>query len=283
MSMPESKPLLSVITVVWNNRAYIGKAIGNFLSQECSKAELIIVDGGSTDGTVEEIERLTLGIIMIRWISESDKGQSDAMNKGIKMARGEYISFLNVDDFYSDGALNDVMPLISGSNAPEFIVGNCNVWDAAGNLVYVNRPRSLRSWNILSGQFLPVNPTAYFYRKSVHDRAGYYTLDNHINMDLEFLAKASLVTSIAYANRDWGNFRLLPGTKTSTDMEAGTLEERKLQLFKRINNNAPIHVRLMTLLTVVYIWFSKSGQAYWSGIMYYPKAAIWKINHFKLR
>lgn len=276
-------PRLSVILVVWNNRAFIGQAILNFLSQQCPAAELVIVDGGSTDGTAEEIERYALANPTISWLSEPDLGQSDAMNKGIRMARGEYISFLNVDDYYSDGALNDMIAIISGHRAPAFVVGNCNVWDAEGNLIYVNRPRSLHPWNILSGQFLPVNPTAYLYRKSIHDRAGYYTIDNHINMDIEFLAQASLVTGITYVNRDWGNFRMLPGTKTYTDMEAGTLEHRKLELFRRIRDNAPLHIQLMTFFVSMRMRMAKVWRTNSNGIIYYPKAILWKFRHFRLR
>ncbi len=276
-------PRLSVILVVWNNRAFIGQAILNFLSQQCPAAELVIVDGGSTDGTAEEIERYALANPTISWLSEPDLGQSDAMNKGIRMARGEYISFLNVDDYYSDGALNDMNTIISGHRAPAFVVGNCNVWDAEGNLIYVNRPRSLHPWNILSGQFLPVNPTAYLYRKSIHNRAGYYTIDNHINMDIEFLAQASLVTGITYVNRDWGNFRMLPGTKTYTDIEAGTLEHRKLELFRRIRDNAPLHIQLMTFFVSMSMRMAKVWRTNSNGIIYYPKAILWKFRHFRLR
>ncbi len=276
-------PRLSVILVVWNNRAFIGQAILNFLSQQCPAAELVIVDGGSTDGTAEEIERYALANPTISWLSEPDLGQSDAMNKGIRMARGEYISFLNVDDYYSDGALNDMIAIISGHRAPAFVVGNCNVWDAEGNLIYVNRPRSLHPWNILSGQFLPVNPTAYLYRKSIHNRAGYYTIDNHINMDIEFLTQASLVTGITYVNRDWGNFRMLPGTKTYTDMEAGTLEHRKLELFRRIRDNAPLHIQLMTCFVSMRMRMAKVWRTNSNGIIYYPKAILWKFRHFRLR
>ncbi len=265
---------ISVILVVLNNRAYIGQAINNFLAQQCPDAELVVVDGASTDGTREEIERLAAVHPSIRWISEKDSGQSDAMNKGIRMARGVYISFLNVDDYYSDGVLNEVCGLLSQSDAPDFLVGNCKVWDADGKLVYVNRPNPCRPWHILSGRRLPVNPTAYFYRKSLHDEVGFYNEQNHMNMDLEFIARVCLSTELAYVNRDWGNFRMLPGTKTQSDMEAGRLEERKHTMLQEVTSEAGLHIKCMTALQRVSTRWERSKRKY----SYYPKAVLWKLG-----
>jgi glycosyltransferase involved in cell wall biosynthesis len=267
-------PRISVILVVLNNRVYIGQAINNFLSQQCAKAELVVVDGASTDGTREEIARMAEGQPSIRWLSEKDSGQSDAMNKGVRMARGEYISFLNVDDYYADGALNEVCALLSQPDAPAFLVGNCKVWDADGKLVYVNRPRKLRPWHILSGRHLPVNPSAYFYRRSLHDVVGPYNEANHMNMDLEFIARASLQTSMTYIDRDWGNFRMLPGTKTLGDIEAGKLEERKHALFRSVTSEAGTFVWAMTALQR----FKTRWESFIRRFSYYPKAVLWKLG-----
>ncbi|MCF8256650.1 MAG: glycosyltransferase [Flavobacteriales bacterium] len=272
-------PQLSVILVVWNNRSYIGRAIGNFISQECPQAELVIVDGASTDGTREEIERLAVGHPAIRWLSEPDKGQSDAMNKGIAMARADYISFLNVDDYYEPGTLNAVIPMITMPDAPAFLVGNCKVWDADGQLIYVNRPKKLRPWYILSGYSLPVNPSAYFYRKALHLEVGMYPEENHMNMDLEFIAKASLVTHIQYVDNDWGNFRVLPGTKTFTDNEAGMLGQRASMLFKSIRQRSPIHVQAMTMMMLMSIAITPALKIFWTRLSYPFKAVVWKWNH----
>jgi glycosyltransferase involved in cell wall biosynthesis len=244
------KPRISVILVVLNNRAYIGQAINNFLAQQCAEAELVVVDGASTDGTREEIERLAEGQPAIRWISEKDSGQSDAMNKGIRMARGLYISFLNVDDYYSDGVLNEVCGLLSQSDAPDFLVGNCKVWDSDGKLIYVNRPRKLRVWHILSGYFLPVNPSAYFYKKTIHDKVGMYNTNNHLNMDVEFLVRASAVTEMRYVDRDWGNFRVLPRTKTFEDAQQGFMETRKRKLFDELSVELGFYIRMRTRMYI---------------------------------
>lgn len=106
--------LFSIITVCFNSAKTIGETIDSLLSQSCNDYEYIIVDGGSTDGTmdiIKEYEPKFEG--RMHWISEQDKGIYDAMNKGIKMAKGEYVNFMNSDDCLEDDCLNKVKCWIS--------------------------------------------------------------------------------------------------------------------------------------------------------------------------
>lgn len=221
---------LTILLVVLNNREYIGQAIENFLSQSCFEADLLIMDGASTDGTVEVISEYASKHPSISFVSEQDTGQSNAMNKGLRIAKGEYVSFLNVDDYYTDGVLNEVVSILKNDTSINFITGNCHVWDANGQLIYINRPSKLQRHHVLSGYHFPVNPTAYFYRKSIHDQIGYYNEQNHFNMDLEFIIQTALNYKLTYVDRDWGNFRMLPNTKTMTDQATNSLEVRKKEL-----------------------------------------------------
>lgn len=224
-------PLLSIITIVLNNVKYIETTIQNYLEQQCSESELVIIDGGSTDGTLEIIEKYGNNAKNIRWISEKDRGQSDAMNKGLNLAQGEYVSFLNSDDYYTDNALNTAIEILQSNPNIDFLVGNCNVWDQDNQLVYVNKPLKPTTQNLLIGRYIPVNPAAYFYRKSLHELTGGYVISNHYNMDIEFLLQASRVTKLNYVPIIFGNFRLLPEAKTGSDSIAGLLEKRKNELF----------------------------------------------------
>ncbi len=224
--------LLSIILPVYNNVAYIAKAIDNYLSQSCADSELIIMDGGSSDGTVDVIAGYAKIHASITWISEKDKGQSDAMNKGIKLAKGKYISFLNVDDYYSSGCLQEVTEILTKNPSIQYLVGNCNVWNQYGDLIYVNRPSKLQKWHVFSGYHFSVNPTAYFYQKNLHAQVGYYSLTNHYTMDLEMIFRFRKVTKFHYFPKGWGNFRLLPNAKTFEDQLANQLEFRKMELVK---------------------------------------------------
>ena len=243
-------PLLTVITPVFNNATFISLAIDNYLSQQCAFSELLIMDGGSTDGTKEVIAQYAIDHPSIRWVSEKDKGQSDAMNKGIALAKGKYISFLNVDDYYSEGSLNEVCQILSQNPEIHYLVGDCNVWDKAGKLIYVNRPSKVKKCHVYSGFHFSVNPSAYFYQKSLHNKVGFYPLDNHYNMDLEMILRFRGVITFDYYPKIWGNFRMLPNAKTFEDQETNQLEVRKQLLLKRYQKKQSFNIQILTQLYI---------------------------------
>jgi glycosyltransferase involved in cell wall biosynthesis len=224
-------PLFSIITIVLNNVKYIEKTIINYLEQNCLDSELVIIDGGSKDGTLEIIKKYGELHSNIHWISEKDEGQSDAMNKGLQIAKGEYVSFLNSDDYYEENALNTAKDILQKNKNIDFLIGNCNVWNQYNQLEYTNKPLRPTTTNLLIGRYIPVNPAAYFYRKSIHEKVGGYKLTNHYNMDIEFLLLASRQTKLVHIPIVFGNFRLLPEAKTGSDSIAGLLEKRKKELF----------------------------------------------------
>jgi len=100
------RPLISIVTVVYNGAKHLEQTILSVLKQSYPNVEYLIIDGGSTDGTLEIIRQYEEAIDY--WISETDKGIYDAMNKGISLASGDYIVFLNADDWYERGAIESV-------------------------------------------------------------------------------------------------------------------------------------------------------------------------------
>jgi glycosyltransferase involved in cell wall biosynthesis len=244
-------PLLSIITPVFNNVAFIAIAIENYLSQSCTESELIIMDGGSTDGTKEVIIKYASENACIKYVSEKDEGQSDAMNKGLLLAKGIYISFLNVDDFYSEGCLNEVCTILANHPSIHYLVGDCNVWDQFGKLIYVNRPSKVKKWHVFSGYHFSVNPSAYFYRKSLHDQVGFYPNDNHYNMDLEMILRFRAVTQFHYYPKVWGNFRMLPNAKTFEDIKSNSLKIRKEELLRKYLVKQNFKIQLFVFLYIL--------------------------------
>ncbi len=213
---------LSIITPVFNGIRFIEFCINNIIQQNCLDAEHIIVDGGSTDGTVGIIQEYAERYSHIRWISEKDNGQSDAMNKGILMARSDILGFLNVDDFYEKNVLNRIIELFKTLPEPTLLVGNCHQWNDAGKIYEENKPAKLGITDLMLGWEInpfPVNPSQYFYHKSLHRKIGTYNVKEHFTLDIDFLISAVQNAHVIYRNEFWGNYRFIEGTKTFNDAQ----------------------------------------------------------------
>jgi len=243
--------MISVITPVYNGEQFIESCIKNMIEQNCSDMEHIIVDGGSSDRTVEIIKRYSDQYPHIRWISEKDQGQSDAMNKGIRMAKGEIIGMLNVDDFYEPDAINKAVELFQGLSKPSFLVGNCNILEKQDRIKFVNKPSNLNFIDLISlkNQF-PLNPSAYFYHKELHQKIGYYPIDEHYMMDLDFILKAVRNANTKYVDELWGNHRQIEGTKTMSLMESGNHYNHLIDLLLKHRKQLPMHLRLLVIIRI---------------------------------
>ena len=140
----EDKPLISIITVVFNGEKYLEETIQSVINQTYSNVEYIIIDGGSSDGTLDIIKKYEGKIDY--WVSEKDKGIYDAMNKGIDVASGEWINFMNAGDgFYADDVLDKIFILNQYKNKNilygdvETNYGNFRAIHKAGNLINLNK------------------------------------------------------------------------------------------------------------------------------------------------
>ena len=244
--------MISIITPVYNGEKFIEPCIKNVIDQKCSDMEHIIVDGGSTDRTVEIIKQYAERYPHIRWISKKDKGQSDAMNKGITMAQGEVLGILNVDDFYELDVLNRVVEIFRTLPEPSLLVGNCNLWDDEAKITHVNKPANLNFFDLLTGlehkNPFPYNPSAYFYHTSLHQKIGTYTVDDHYQMDLDFILRAVQVATVKYVDELWGNYRLIKGTKTFNHSLNGQSEDRFLQLLRQYRKKLPFFQQVQILI-----------------------------------
>jgi glycosyltransferase involved in cell wall biosynthesis len=170
----------------------------------------------------------------LRWISEKDRGQSDAMNKGIRIAKGQWIGFLNADDYYEKNTLASVLKIIlNNPDKKRLLLGNLNVWDENENLISVNKPSGMSAARMLADICeWPYNPSAYFYPADLHHTIGLFPEDEHFAMDYDFILKLMLKgIPLDYYDDIWGNFRLLPEAKTGRD-QAGNESYRRAEILR---------------------------------------------------
>lgn len=186
-------PLISVITVVYNNENTILDAVYSVLNQSYKNIEYIIIDGKSSDNTLKKIEPLKDKISKI--ISEQDSGIYDAMNKGINISSGDIVGFLNSDDMFYD---NYSLELI----AKAFVNKN-NIDCVYGNLIFINQKDEItRNWiscqykiGLFEKSWTPAHPTFYCKRK-VFEKIGFFNLKYRIAADVEFMLRALRVNKL---------------------------------------------------------------------------------------
>jgi hypothetical protein len=128
--------------------------------------------------------------------------------------------------------VNDGLTYLEVHPNIDFVAGDCNILDENGALEYINRPNDLRLESLLLGwEFAehPVNPSAYFYRKRVHEKVGELRISENFAMDIHFLYDCAASVKMAYVPKRWGNFRSLPGTKTDSNSAEAPAMMRKIR------------------------------------------------------
>ena len=178
---------ISIITVVYNNKKTIQDTIKSVLSQDYKNIEYIIIDGGSTDGTLDIINKYKKRIRKI--ISEKDHGIYDAMNKGIKLATGSIIGILNSDDIYFDNTIISNVINISKKKPIDCLYGD---------LIYISKTKPnkiIRNWEssrFIKNSFLkgfhPPHPT-FFVKKELFTKYGLYDTNFKISADFELMLR----------------------------------------------------------------------------------------------
>lgn len=181
---------LSIITPSFNQGAFIERTIRSVLDQRHDDLEYLIVDGGSTDSSVEIIERYADQLAW--WVSESDRGQTDALNKGLKRATGDVVAYINSDDYYLPAAFETALAALERSDAL-WVAGAVRFADAEDREIEVWRPQAPwggRHWWLLSPWGVP--QAATFWRRECFDRYGHFREDMDYVFDTEYGLRLAL-------------------------------------------------------------------------------------------
>jgi glycosyltransferase involved in cell wall biosynthesis len=172
---------ISIITPSYNQGKYIEEAIKSIVDQGYPNFEHIIIDGGSTDESVEVMKKYP----HLNWVSESDEGQSDALNKGFRKATGDIIGWLNADDAYTPGTFAKVIKEFQNKDI-DAIYSNVIFTEADGRVRSKLKLHKPVKWLSLFHCFIP--STTFFFRRSILDAGIFIDKKMHITMDKDFFA-----------------------------------------------------------------------------------------------
>lgn len=204
-----------MITVAYNSGVTIKRTLESVAAQDYPDLEYIVVDGGSTDSTLEQVEQYP--DLVTELISEPDRGIYDAMNKGVLRATGEIVGILNSDDFYlCSDVLKEVAALFCADPSLEVVLGDVDFVadDDLNKTVRNYRAGRFKPWMFRFG-LMPPHP-AVFVRKSAYERVGLYKLGYRIAADFDFLVRLLLIDGANYrvAGKHWVRMRI-GGTSTA--------------------------------------------------------------------
>ena len=206
-------PPISIVTPSYNQGNYLEETIHSILEQDYPDLEYIVMDGGSTDGSVDIIRKYEKRIA--HWRSGQDAGQSDALRHGFEMATGDIFAWINSDDSLEPGALASVGGFFATHPEVELLYGNMNFIDAGGNRIFTAYP--LLDLRILTYENHFIPQQAMFWRRGLYEKAGGIdpTLRFAMDFDLvvKFLREGARVAKI---DQVLANFRVHPEAKSST-------------------------------------------------------------------
>ena len=216
-------PRISIITPSFNQGQFIEETIRSIIYQNYPNLEYIIIDGGSTDNTLEIIEKYSEFISY--WVSETDRGQSHAINKGLEKCTGEYVNWICSDDVLCKDALRNIAPLLKSGN-DILLLGKGFRIDQDSNIIDAISPSRIRDFDNLvdlknfwrKGSSI-LQQSSFFPLKAVR-KLNYLNEENHYTMDFELWGKLlSAGIKVVQTDISIGMFRWYPGQKTSRQIE----------------------------------------------------------------
>lgn len=176
---------LSIIICTHNSGGRLIKTLDSILNQKEDDFEVVVIDGASTDNTLEIIKDYDTKFKgKLHWISEKDKGIYEAMNKGVKIAKGEYINVIGAGDWLEPRALEKTIEFINENHGVDAAHGILRVWDREIKYSYLLQTKP----NLLSEQ--PMQHPALYYKKELHDKFGLYDENYKIAADYDFCIRA---------------------------------------------------------------------------------------------
>jgi glycosyltransferase involved in cell wall biosynthesis len=275
---PSDCPKISIIVPSFNQGAFLERTILSIINQNYPDLELIVIDGGSTDESLATIKKYEKYIAY--WVSEKDRGQSDALNKGFKMAKGEIAAYQNSDDVYLPGSFEKVIGLFRQSPRAEIIYGNRFDIDKDDKIIGKSIFTKF-SPLILEYEGIVLGSQSTFWRTEVFSKIGYFDENLHLAMDYDFFLRAA-VKNIRFKRTAYYLGAMRRHSSSKTEMFSGKpphtkeCEEIAKKYGKKDFLNIPMRIYSIIYRTINYLM--QGDWAYvFSGLIRRFKGKFYKI------
>ncbi|MCH2320147.1 MAG: glycosyltransferase [SAR202 cluster bacterium] len=221
----DASPLVTLVTPAFNSRTYIEETIVSVACQTYPNIEYIVVDGGSTDGTIEIIERYSDDVALL--VSEPDNGQADALRKGFRLSSGKVLAWVNADDVYPDYAVEVAVDALAKNDA-DVVYGNRGLIDQSGNRIGERRLTPFLPYfsreGMRYGGFGVYQPASFWTRETYFEsREVDPTFQFAMDTDL-FVRFAGRGAKFTFLPRELVHFRIHKASKTSTRKDEAQAE-----------------------------------------------------------
>jgi glycosyltransferase involved in cell wall biosynthesis len=206
------KPKITIVMPTLNQAKYIEEAIQSIISQRYENLEYLVFDGGSTDGTLDILKRYE---DYLQWRSEKDRGQADAINKGLKKATGEIVGYLNSDDTLEPGALGKIANYFMDNPEIDLVYGEGYLMneDGSGKHRFPATEPQFDLWRLIHvWDFILQQST--FWRRRLHDRIGYFNESLHFGLDWDYWIRAGKTGKVGYIPECLGCLREYEAAKS---------------------------------------------------------------------
>ncbi|WP_020595984.1 glycosyltransferase family 2 protein [Spirosoma panaciterrae] len=220
-------PKLTVVTPSFNQAQYLERTILSVLNQNYPKLEYFIMDGGSTDGSLDIIKKYEP--YLAGWVSEKDRGQTDAINKGFRQATGDYVAFQNSDDVFAPDAFSRVAEAWRKAPHTDVFFGDMYITDEEDVIQEEMRaPDFCVECQVYEG--MQVFNQSLFMRRARLEQVGLLDESLRFVIDYEIVARLGVQAGATFRHVDgfWGGFRVQPDAKSSTIASSVGLQEHQL-------------------------------------------------------
>ncbi|MHB8132839.1 MAG: glycosyltransferase family 2 protein [Anaerolineaceae bacterium] len=280
------KPLISIVTPSYNQAKYLEQTIQSVLSQDYSSIEYIVVDGGSTDGSTDIIQKYSDRLAW--WVTEKDRGQADAVNKGFAKTKGKYCGWVNSDDLYLPGAVAQAVAILEENDDIGFVFGDVKSIDENNKITNIMRYGNWKLTDLM--RFNIIGQPGVFFRKDLWERVGGLDLNYHFLLDHHLWIRMASEARIVYSGKIWAAARFHSAAKNIANTSMFGVEA--IQLAQWISESPKFRGEWEENKNKIWAGAyrikgrylldggnaKESLKAYWSGLLLDPKT-IWPEMH----